>query len=92
MERYDVVLVTRASNWEPEVLGTANDSDIAELMVEGLVAGFARRLDLHLAYGACTRGIAGGVIAGIELYDYATDEVAAVVGYTDNEDYEEDEG
>ena len=91
MEPYLIVFARAANDWEYETLGTATDTDIAALMVEGLMPGLARKHTLNIRYNATTYGVAGGVIAGIELYDYATDAVVAVVGYTDNEDYEEDD-
>jgi hypothetical protein len=91
MEPYKIVVARAANNWDYEEIGTATDSDIAALMVEGLINGYARKIDIALRYNATTYGIAGGVIAGIELYDYKTDEVQAVVGYIDNDEYEEDE-
>jgi hypothetical protein len=91
MDAYKIVFTSAANGWQHETVGTANDTDIADLMVEGIAPGYARKLDLSLQYGAATRGIAGGVDAGVELFDYQSREVAAVVGYLENDEYEEDE-
>jgi hypothetical protein len=88
---YLIVFSGAANGWRHEALGTAADTDIATSMVEGLAPDYARRLDLKLAYGAATRGINGGVEAGIELYDYATNDCVAVIGYVENDEFEEED-
>ena len=86
---YKIVFTGTANGWRHDMLGTAADTDIATSMVEGLAPDYARRLDLKLAYGAASRGINGDVEAGIELYDYATNDCVAVIGYTENDEFEE---
>ena len=88
---YKIVFTSAANGWEHETIGTAADSDIATSMVEGLAPDYARRLDLSLQYGAASGGINGGVDRGIELYDSTTKECVAVIGYLENDEYEEDE-
>ena len=88
---YKIVFTGVSNGWEHETLGTAADTDIADSMIEGLAPDYARRLDLKLTYGAVTYGINGGVDAGIELYDYTSDECVAVLGYIENDEYEADE-
>lgn len=88
---YKIVFTGKKNGWAHETLGTAADSDIATSMVEGLAPDYARRLDLKLSYNAASHGINGGVDAGIELYDYASDECVAVIGYTENDEYEAEE-
>lgn len=91
MSAYKIVFTGVANNWRHDTLGTAADSDIATSMVEGLAPDYARRLDLSLQYGGASGGIGGGVDRGIELYDYTTKECVAVIGYLENDEYEEDE-
>ena len=86
---YKIVFTGAANNWRHDTLGTAADSDVASSMVEGLAPDYARRLDLSMQYNAATNGVNGGVEAGIELYDYASKECVAVIGYLENDEHEE---
>ena len=89
---YLIVFTGAANGWRHDALGTARTTEDAAAMVEGLAPGYARRLDLSMQYNAVTRGINGGVDAGIELFDYASRECVAVIGHVENDEWEGDGG